>query len=123
MKPNVKGDALKVIKLFVPLVAVFWGGTAMAKMDMQTIAYSCDRGAAVSATYINSDDESLVVLQVEGRQIGLRTQPAASGARYAVPDGQPGYEWWGKGNESRLSWIDGDQEVVIFESCLGTPQP
>lgn len=80
---------------------------AFAETQVQNLTYTCDRGVAVPVVYVNADDTSLAVLQVEGRQILLYTEPSASGARYGWPSDGSSYIWWTKGDEATLYWKDG----------------
>jgi membrane-bound inhibitor of C-type lysozyme len=83
-------------------------GPALAETQVQNLTYVCDRDVAVPVVYVNAADTSLVVLQVEGRQILLYTEAAASGARYAWPSDGSGYVWWTKGDAATLYWKDGE---------------
>lgn len=80
---------------------------ALAETQVQNGRYTCDRDVEIPAVYVNADDLSLVVLQVDGTQVLLYNEPAASGARYASPSDGSGYVWWTKGNEATLYWKDG----------------
>lgn len=80
---------------------------ALADTQVQNGRYTCDRDIEVPVVYVNADDLSLVVLQVEGSQILLYNEPAASGARYAWPSDGSGYVWWTKGDVATLYWKDG----------------
>ena len=55
--------------------------TMTLAQDFTTQRYTCDRNVEVPATYVNGPDQSLVVIHVEGSQITLVNEPAASGAR------------------------------------------
>ena len=81
---------------------------ALAETQVQNLTYACDRDVAVPVVYVNAPDTALVVLQVEGRQILLYNETAASGARYAWPSGGSGYVWWTKGESATLFWKDGE---------------
>jgi membrane-bound inhibitor of C-type lysozyme len=56
-----------------------------AAQEFTTQRYTCDRGVEVPATYVNGADQSLAIIHVEGNQITLVNEPAASGARYGWP--------------------------------------
>ena len=100
--------------LILPLTAA----SLFAAPSIQTVQYQCDRGAAVSATYLNVADQSFAVIFVEGQQVGLANVISASGAKYAqTPDGA-GYVWWTKGDEAFLAWDDvpnGSEETLLSQ--------
>lgn len=100
------------------LALAVMGGPALAETQVQNGIYSCDRGVTVPVVYVNAEDVSLVVLNVDGSQILLYTEPSASGARYAWPSDGSGYVWWTKGDEATLYWKDGEAntETAIL-SC------
>ena len=86
---------------------------------VSSVRYLCDRGVEIPATYATADDFGIVVLVVEGGQVTLRSEPAASGVRYARPSGGSGYVWLTKGDAATLLWRDGAEgtETVIYASC------
>ncbi|NBE08482.1 MliC family protein [Paragemmobacter ruber] len=90
------------------LALALMAGPALAETQVQNLTYACDRDVAVPVVYVNAPDTSLVVLHVEGRQILLYNEPAASGARYAWPSDGSGYVWWTKGEAATLLWKDGE---------------
>ena len=95
---------------------------AMAQdTQVQNMTYLCDRDVTIPAVYVNATDTSLVVLQVEGRQVLLYNEPAASGARYAWPSDGSGYVWWSKGAGATLYWKDGEAgaETAILSCTAG----
>lgn len=81
---------------------------ALAETQVLNGRYLCDRDVEVPVVYVNADDLSLVVLQVEGEQVLLYAEAAASGARYGWPSDGSGYVWWTKGDEAVLYWKDGE---------------
>jgi membrane-bound inhibitor of C-type lysozyme len=85
-----------------------------AAPEFTTQNYTCDRGVEVPATYINAAEGSLVVLTVEGRQITLVNEPAASGARYGWPSGGSNYVWWTKGDGATLLWRTPEAEAALL---------
>ena len=87
--------------------------------DFTTATYACDRGVAVPATYVNGPDQSLAVLHVDGRQITLVGEPAASGARYGWPSDGSGYVWWSKGDEATLFWKTPEAETPLLACTTG----
>ena len=93
---------------------------ALAETEVRSLTYLCDRGVAVPVVYVNATDTSLAVLHVDGRQILLYTEPAASGARYGWPSGGSHYIWWSKGDAATLLWRDGETTVEepIYADCV-----
>lgn len=83
------------------------------------ITYACERGVTVDVVYAGD----VAVLRAEGRLVSLGQAVSASGARYVErPDGT-GYQWWGKGNEARLTHLDapdGD-DVDLYTRCIAQP--
>lgn len=88
--------------------------TTASAQEFTTQRYSCDRGVEVPATYINGADQSLVVIHVEGSQITLVGEEAASGARYGWPSDGSNYVWWTKGDEATLYWKTPEGEAPIL---------
>ncbi|WP_241557938.1 MliC family protein [Falsirhodobacter deserti] len=97
-------------------LVLFLPALAQAGTEHRTMAYTCDRGVQVPATYVTADDLSVAVLNVEGSQITLEAEQAASGVRYGWPSGGSHYVWWTKGPKATLYWRDGeaDREVVLL---------
>lgn len=85
-----------------------------AAPEFTTQRYTCDRGVEVPVTYINATEGSLVVLTVEGRQITLVNEPAASGARYGWPSDGSNYVWWTKGEGGTLLWKTPEGEAQLL---------
>lgn len=96
------------------LALIALASPALAETDFQTLRYRCDRDVEVPATYVNGGDLSLVVIHVEGNQITLLNEPAASGARYGWPSDGANYVWWTKGPEATLYWREDGQEAVVL---------
>lgn len=94
------------------LIAVLPG--LAAAQEFTTQRYSCDRGVEVPATYVNGPDLSLVVIHVDGTQITLLNEPAASGARYGWPSDGSNYVWWTKGDEATLYWKTPEGEAALL---------
>jgi membrane-bound inhibitor of C-type lysozyme len=92
---------------------------AASAQEFTTQTYSCDRGVEIPATYVNGPDQSLVVIHVEGRQITLVSDPAASGARYSWPSDGSNYVWWTKGEEATLYWKTPDAETPLLTCKAG----
>ena len=66
--------------------------------------------------FLRSHDrvEQVAVIHVEGSQITLYNESAASGARYAWPSDGAGYVWWTKGPEATLYWKEGGGEAPLL---------
>lgn len=92
--------------------------TAAAAQEFTSDRYLCDRGVEVPATYINGPDQSLAVIHVEGSQITLINEPAASGARYGWPSDGSNYVWWTKGDEATLYWKTPEGETPILTCAI-----
>jgi membrane-bound inhibitor of C-type lysozyme len=88
--------------------------SAASAQEFTTARYSCDRGVEVPATYVNGPDQSLVVIHVDGSQITLVNEPAASGARYGWPSDGSNYVWWTKGDEATLYWKTPEGETPLL---------
>ena len=93
--------------------------TAAFAQEFTTLTYTCDRGVSVPATYVTGPDHSLAVLNVEGRQITLVGEPAASGARYGWPSDGSNYVWWTKGDEATLYWKTPEGETQLLTCKAG----
>ena len=81
-------------------MAIVYGSTLLADTRFQEFSYGCERGAAVVATYVNSENLSAVVLQVEGQTVTLSAGPTGSGVRYSS-EPNDGYVWhtkWERGS-------------------------
>ena len=87
--------------------------------DFSTTRYLCDRDVEVPATYVNGPDLGVVVINVDGQQITLLSEPAASGARYAWPSDGSGYVWWTKGDAATLYWKTPEGEAPILACKQG----
>jgi membrane-bound inhibitor of C-type lysozyme len=106
---------VKVAVLIAALMA------APASAEVVTVRYLCERGVEVPVTYVNADGmEPVAVLNVEGGQITLIQEVAASGARYGWPSGGSHYIWWSKGDAATLLWRDGETtiEEPVYSDCL-----
>jgi membrane-bound inhibitor of C-type lysozyme len=101
------------------LVVCVLPGMAAADMQMTNGRYSCDRGVEVPATYVTDAEQSIAVIHVDGTQITLFSEEAASGVRYGWPSDGSHYVWWTKGNEATLYWHDGEtgEEAALLENC------
>ena len=107
------------MKAAVILLTLAAAHPAFAEVDVRTLRYGCERGVGIPATYVNAAEGSVVVLNVEGRQITLMNVPAASGARYEWPSDGSGYVWWTKGDDATLYWKNGEDgsEAAILSGC------
>jgi membrane-bound inhibitor of C-type lysozyme len=94
-------------------------GMAAAEMQMTNGRYVCDRGVEVPATYVTDADQSIAVINVEGTQITLFSEEAASGVRYGWPSDGSHYVWWTKGSDATLYWHDGEtgKDATLLENC------
>ena len=91
---------------------------AQAELEMITARYSCDRGVEVPVTYVNADDQSVVTLNIDGRQISLYQEKAASGLRYGWPSDGSNYVWVTKDDAATLYWKDETRtETPILTDC------
>ncbi len=104
---------------YLAIAAVFAASAAHAEMTADTTRYTCERGVEIPVTYVNADEESVAVLNVEGGQITLWVEQSASGARYGWPSDGSSYVWWTKGDTATLAWKDGEsgEEVTLLAEC------
>lgn len=95
-------------------------GAALAEMQVQNTGYLCDRNVEVPVVYVNDPEQSLAVLQIEGRQILLYAQSAGSGGRYSWPSDGSNYVWVTEGAKATLLWHDGaaGTETPILTACV-----
>ena len=101
----------------IAVAAQVGAGQACAEvLAVQNLRYACDRGVEVPATFVTGPEDALVVIQIEGRQILLYQEVAASGARYAWPSDGAGYVLWSKGDAATIYWREGGQETELL-SC------
>ncbi len=109
-------------RLAVALIAaaVALPGVACAEMQVQNTRYLCDRGVEIPVVYVNDPDQSLAVLQVEGSQILLYSDPMSAGGRYAWPSDGSSYVWVTEDAGATLFWRDGaaGTETVILTACV-----
>ncbi len=87
---------------------------AQAETLVQTLRYSCDRGVEVPATYVTAEDQALVVIHVDGSQITLFQEEAASGVRYGWPSDGSAHVWWSKGDDATLLWKTPEGEAPLL---------
>ena len=94
---------------------------AQAQVEVISVTYVCERGVVVPVTYVNGTDPALAFLVAEGKLVGLRQVPSASGVFYASLDEQDGYRWRGKGDEAVLAWLAADhtaEEEMLLTGCV-----
>ena len=94
-------------------------GMAAAEMQMTNGRYTCARGVQVPATYVTDADSAIAVIGVEGTQITLFREEAASGVRYGWPSDGSNYVWLTKDAAATLLWKDGATgvETVLLADC------
>ena len=97
---------------------------AAASLDVNQQTYTCERGVQVPVVYLTemSDDPdagAVAVLLLDGRQLTLWRETAASGARYGFPSDGSHYVWWTKDDSATLFWRDGadGSETVVLRDC------
>lgn len=89
-----------------------------AAPEVVTGRYLCDRGVEIPSTTVTTADGGVVVLHVEGRQMTLFSEPAASGVRYGWPSGGSHYVWWTKGDTATLYWKTPESEAMLTACAL-----
>ncbi|MFN3847531.1 MAG: MliC family protein [Paracoccaceae bacterium] len=87
---------------------------ASAAPEFATTRYVCDRGVSVPATYVTAADGGLVIIHVDGAQITLVSEVAASGARYGWPSDGANYVWWTRGDDATLYWKEAGEETPLL---------
>jgi membrane-bound inhibitor of C-type lysozyme len=79
----------------------------------ESVAYVCEKDTPITAIYgTNLEGQPDVALIVQGRNFNLVQTEAASGARYAGPDGLApgmGLVWWTKGETAMLQQVPVDK--------------
>ena len=105
------------------LAALVLATPAVAEVNLSTTRYACDRGVEVPVTYVNAGEETVAVLNVEGRQITLLSAQTGPDARYEWPSDGSGYVWTRKGAEATLLWKDAEkgEEVTLYAFCTEAP--
>jgi membrane-bound inhibitor of C-type lysozyme len=93
---------------------------AHAEMQAISVRFDCERGVELPVTFVNSGEESVAVMQIEGHQITLWQEVSASGARYGWPSDGSAYVLWTKGTEATVYWRDGaaKTETPILSGCV-----
>jgi membrane-bound inhibitor of C-type lysozyme len=90
------------------------GQPAPAETLVQTLRYTCDRGVEIPVTQVTAPDQAVMVLHVDGSQITLFQEPAASGVRYGWPSDGSSYVWWTKGDAATLFWKTPEGETPLL---------
>ena len=92
---------------------------ALAELAAQNTHYTCERGVQVPVVYVNDAETLVAILTVEGNQILLYSEVAASGAKYGWPSGGSNYVWWSEGPKAMLLWRDGaaNTETTLLADC------
>lgn len=89
--------------------------------DVMSLSYLCERNVIVPVTFINpSEGPGLAVMQVEGKQVALRSLPSGSGARYVGFDEQDSYRLYTKGDDAFVMHMAADHtadEVSVLRDC------
>jgi membrane-bound inhibitor of C-type lysozyme len=98
-------------------LALLLAAPAAAETQVATTRYTCDRDVMIPETYVTAEDQALVVIYVEGSQITLFQEPAASGVRYGWPSDGSNYVWWTSGDAATLYWKEPGSEAPIL-TCL-----
>lgn len=108
-----------IFRNLILAVAACLPGMASAELSAENLRYTCERGVEIPVVYANSGDTSIAVLVVEGSQILLYSEPAASGTRYGWPSDGSHYVWLTRGAEAMLLWRDGatKTESTLFATC------
>lgn len=52
---------------------------ALAEFQVQNTRYTFDRSVVIPVVYVNDPDQSLAVVQIDGRQVLLYAEPAGVG--------------------------------------------
>jgi membrane-bound inhibitor of C-type lysozyme len=106
---------LRPLVLALPALALL--APAASAQSYSRMTYLCDRGVEVPATYAVGPDYSLAVINVDGRQVTLVSEAAASGSRYSWP-ADSGYVWWTKGDNATLYWKTPEGEVPVLTCTI-----
>lgn len=79
----------------------------------KSIAYTCEKDLPITAVYgTDLAGNPDVALIIQGQNFNLAQTPAASGARYATPQGMSagmGLVWWEKGGTAMLQQVPADK--------------
>jgi membrane-bound inhibitor of C-type lysozyme len=79
-------------------------------------SYRCESGAELQLAELTLETgEALVLLFLDGEEIQMRTEPAASGAKYRSLDPDLALVWHGKGEEGLLYREGADGEIETLE--------
>ncbi|MEM7318473.1 MAG: MliC family protein [Pseudomonadota bacterium] len=94
---------------------LFAASAAVAQPSIETVEFTCERGAWVTATYVGQGADLAIVLMIDGRQVGLPVTRSGSGVRFADPDS--GYVWHEKGATAVLLWQQESETQTIYADC------
>ncbi|MBT1155665.1 MliC family protein [Aminobacter anthyllidis] len=83
-----------------------------AKVERNAVDYKCG-DQAVKAEYVNTGDNSLVVLTLGDQTVVAVTVLSASGAKYAGQN----YVWWTKGDNADLYDLTKGEDAPAVLSC------
>lgn len=84
-----------------------------ASAERSTVSYSCGGERKVTAQYINTDANSLAILDLGDTTLLMANVISASGARYAARQ----YIWWTKGNTADLYDLTKGEDAAPEFSC------
>lgn len=82
-----------------------------ADATLTSTDYTCDKGGPMQVRYINSSNNNLAIVPVDGVERIFVNVMSGSGARYV--SGQ--FEWWTKGNSATLR----DEMANTSSECSG----
>ena len=89
--------------------------TLCAEAPVQTVEFTCERGALIRAAYVGQGDSASIVLSVDGRQFELPVARSGSGIRFADPGS--GYVWHEKGTAAILCREEETSARTIYADC------
>ena len=82
--------------------------------SVTTLSYSCGGGAPFAVQYVNTGNNSLALIEVNGARRIFVNVVAASGARYL----SGAHEWWSKGDSATLR---NEMEEGSAQECVSQP--
>ena len=106
-------------RIVAAVVAGCLPASAFAEMSVQNGRYTCDRGVEIPVVYVTDPENAVAILVVEGNQVLVYAEDAASGVRYGWPSDGSNYVWWTKGTDATLYWRDAvaKTETALLENC------
>jgi membrane-bound inhibitor of C-type lysozyme len=78
----------------------------------------CDRNVEVPVVFVSGPEDGVAIVQIEGSQILLHQEPAASGARYAWPSGGSRHVILTKGDAAAILWREAGTESPLLTCAL-----